>query len=97
MRISALSWISRCVGLGGVASYWNSSVVSSGISLFCWAQCIWDREMVWLISCFVWFTWERCGQKQMTRVNGRELFGFMKFKYKEARNQGRLSLIPGLL
>ena len=34
MRISALSWISRCVGLGGVASYWNSSVVSSGISLF---------------------------------------------------------------
>ena len=34
MRISALSWISRWVGLGGVASYWNSSVVSSGISLF---------------------------------------------------------------
>ena len=70
---------------------------NSDLLNFTWAQCNSDREIVWLISWFVWFTWDRCQQDSMNRINERELFGFMRFKYKEARNQGRLSSIPGLL
>ena len=71
-------------------------ILDSELLSFSWTRCRWDREIVWLISWFVWFIWRGCDQGS-SRINGRELFGFMRFKYKEARNWGLLSAITGLL
>ena len=71
-------------------------ITDSELLDFSWAKRNWDKEVIWLISCFVWFTWDRCGFRGLNKINGREMFGFMRFKYKEARNLERLSAIPGL-
>ena len=60
---------------------------------FSWASNKCDREVVWLISWFVWFRWSNGS----SAVNERELFGFMRFKYREALHKNLLSPIPGLL
>ena len=60
---------------------------------FSWASSKCDREVVWLISWFVWFRWSNGSNT----INERELFGFMRFKYKEALHKNLLSPIPGLL
>ena len=64
---------------------------------FSWASSKSDREVVWLISCYVWFRWNSFESNGSNTVNGRELFGFMRFKYREALQKSLLSPIPGLL
>ena len=64
---------------------------------FSWASSKYDREVVWLISWFVWFRWSKSEIDGSNTINGRELFGFMRFKYKEALHKNFLSQIPGLL
>ena len=71
-------------------------ITDSKLLNFSWAKTNWDKEVIWLIGWFVWFTWDRCGFRGLNKINGREMFGFMTFKYKEARNQESLSAIPGL-
>ena len=63
---------------------------------FSWPSSKFDREMVWLISSFVWFRWRKFESDGSNTINGRELFGFMRFKYKEALHKNLLSSIPGL-
>ena len=64
---------------------------------FSWASSRFDREVVWLISWFVWFRWRNFENDGSNTINGRELFGFMRFKYREALHKKLLSPIPGLL
>ena len=64
---------------------------------FSWASSKSDREVVWLISCYVWFRWNSFESNGSNTVNRRELFGFMRFKYREALQKSLLSPIPGLL
>ena len=64
---------------------------------FSWASSRFDREVVWLISWFVCFRWRNFENDGSNTVNGRELFGFMRFKYREALHKKLLSPIPGLL
>ena len=64
---------------------------------FSWASSRFDRQVVWLISWFVWFRWRKFKSDVSNTINGRELFGFMRFKYKEALHKNLLSPIPGLL
>ena len=64
---------------------------------FSWTSSKYDREVVWLISWFVWFRWSKFEIDGSSTINGRELFGFMRFKYKEALHKNFLSPIPGLL
>ena len=64
---------------------------------FSWASSRFDREVVWLISWFVWFRWRKFESDGSNIINGRELFGFLRFKYKEALHKNLLSPIPGLL
>ena len=62
-----------------------------------WASSRFDREAVWLISWFVWFRWRKFKSDVSNTINGRELFGSMRFQYKEALHKNLLSPIPGLL
>ena len=64
---------------------------------FSWPSSNCDREVVWLVSWFVWFRWSKFEIDGSNTINGRELFGFMRFKYKEAVHKSLLSPIPGLL
>ena len=64
---------------------------------FSWASSKFDREAVWLISSFIWFRWRKFESDGSSTINGRELFGFMRFKYKEALHKNLLSPIQGLL
>ena len=72
-------------------------ILDTDLLSFSWSRNNWDREVVWLISWFVWFIWENCDLRGVNRINGREFFGFMRYKYKEARNNDVISAIPGLL
>ena len=64
---------------------------------FSWASSRSDREVVWLISWFIWYRWSKYEINGSNTVNEREFFGFMRFKYKEALHRNLLSPIPGLL
>ena len=64
---------------------------------FSWASSKCDREVVWLISWFVWFRWSKFNIDGSSAINGRELFGFMRYKYKESLHKNLLSPIQGLL
>ena len=64
---------------------------------FSWASSKCDREVVWLISWFIWYRWSKYEINGSNTVNEREFFGFMRFKYKEALHRNLLSPIPGLL
>ena len=64
---------------------------------FSWASSRSDREVVWLISWFIWYRWSKYEINGSNTVNEREFFGFMKFKYKEALFKNLLSPKPGLL
>ena len=72
-------------------------ILDTDLLRFSWTRNNWDREVVWLISWLVWFIWENCDLRGVNRINGREFFGFMRYKYKEARNNDVISAIPGLL
>ena len=64
---------------------------------FSWRRSTRDREITWLVSCFVWFVWESLERRGLADINGRELFGFLRFKYKEALRRGMIVEIPGLI
>ena len=63
---------------------------------YSWRRSTWDAEISWLLSCYVWFVWDRLKHRGMTNVNGRELFGFLRFKYKDATMKKLIREFPGM-
>ena len=47
-----------------------------------------DKELIWLVSSYVWYVWDMRGAD----VRAEQFFGFLKFKYKELQFRSSILL-----
>ena len=46
-------------------------------------KCAWDKEVIWLLGNYLYSVWTSIHVKSAESVKWEQLFGFMKFKYRE--------------
>ena len=78
--------------LGSLTNVENASLLK-----FNWPKSRHDREIVWLISHYIFVVWDMLHIRKLTTINDGAFFGYMRYKYKEALDIGIISHICGLM
>ena len=50
-----------------------------------------EKEVIWLVSSYVWYEWDSVHVRGAD-VRADQLFGFLKFKYKELQTRSSIPL-----
>ena len=86
-------WIKKlCLALLGLIDIDDEILLK-----FYWPRSVNDREISWLVGQFTFIVWEMLFKRKLPAICGREFFGFMKFRYREALGANAISRIGGLL
>ena len=64
---------------------------------FYWPTSRRDREISWLISHYIFIVWEMLFTRRRSVISEGEFFGFLRFKYKEARTLNLISDMDSFL
>ena len=57
-------------------------------------KCAWDKEVIWLLGNYLYSVWTSIHVKSADSVKWEQLFGFLKFKYREDQLGARHMLNP---
>ena len=88
-----------------VAYYWNwlkgisckllarsqFSVDDSVLLNFHWPRSKKDQDLAWLIGHYIFVVWEMLHNRKLNRINDREFFGFLRYKYRKAMEMDLVS------
>ena len=96
-------------GCDGIIPYWrwtrelcyslfgNSNIEEESLLRFQWPGSRKDRDIFWLIAHYNFIIWDILCIRKLSVVGEKEIFGYMRFKYKEALIKNKVSGIIGLL
>ena len=62
----------------------NTAVEDEALLMFNWPRSRKDQEITCIIGHYVYAVWEMVFTRGQDRINGREFFGYMRYKFKEA-------------